>query len=81
MLTYQNLIETASAFAEIENIKKEGLILTYELDEENHKKLDEDLFYRTKQHENGVKFVHREIIEVTIGEINFKIKKKNLEDN
>ena len=79
MFTYQNLIDIASAIAESEQIVKKGLTLVYELDEKNHEKLDEDLFYRTKQHEKGVKFQHQEIIEVTIGDVNFKIIKKNLD--
>lgn len=80
MLTYQDLIETASEIAEDKMVRTEGLILLYEIDEINHKKLDEDLFYRTKQHELGLKFQHQEIIEVTIGEINFRIVKKDLVD-
>lgn len=77
MFTYHNLIEIASAVAESDQIIKKGLTLVYELDEKNHMKLDEDLFYRTKQDDKGVKFEHKEIIEVTIGDVNFKIVKKN----
>lgn len=78
MFKYQNLIEIASAVAESEEIVKDGLTLVYELNEENHKKLDEDLFYRTNQHEKGIKFEHQEIIEVTIGNINFRIIKEKV---
>ena len=80
MVEYKKLIEIASAITESEEILKDGLTLVYALDEKNHEKLDEDLFYRTKQHEKGVKFFHREIIEVTIGDINFKIIKKKLDN-
>ena len=79
MLTYQDIIQVASEIANNEKIIRSDLTLVYELDEVNHKKLDEDLFYRTKQHENGIKFEHQEIIEVTIGEINFRFVKKNLQ--
>jgi len=77
MLNYQNLIEIASAITEAGDIVKEGLTLQYELGEKNHKKLDEDLFYRTNQNGGG-EFSHQEIIEVSIGIVNFKIIKKKL---
>lgn len=76
MIKYETLIEIASVITEAEEIIKDGLTLIYKIDPENHKKLDEDLFYRTNQHKKGIKFIHQEVIEVTIGEINFKILKK-----
>lgn len=79
MIKYSDIVETASVLAESEDVFKEGLTLVYELTIEEHKKLDEDLFYRTKQHENGGKFEHQEVIEVAIGEINFNFFIKDLE--
>ena len=74
-LSYQKIIEIGSALSEVD-FYKDNLTLVYELSETEHKKLDEDLFYRTNQHENGLKFQHQDIIEVTIGDINFKFIKK-----
>lgn len=70
----------ASEIANNEKIIKKNLTLIYELDDENHRKLDEDLFYRTKQHENGEKYKHQEIIEVNIGDIKFKFVTKKLDN-
>jgi len=80
MITYQDIIEMASEIANNEKIIKKNLTLIYELDDENHRKLDEDLFYRTKQHENGEKYKHQEIIEVNIGDIKFKFVTKKLDN-
>lgn len=80
MIKYENLIQIASVIAESEDIVKDGLTLVYALDAKNHEKLDEDLFYRTKRHEKGYDFSHREIIEVTIGNVNFKFIKKDISD-
>lgn len=80
MITYQDIIEMASEIANNEKIIKKNLTLIYELDDENHRKLDEDLFYRTKQHENGEKYKHQEIIEVNIGDIKFKFITKKLDN-
>lgn len=74
-LSYQKIIEIGSALSEVD-FYKDNLTLVYELSEREHKKLDEDLFYRTKQDENGLKFEHQDIIEVTIADINFKFIKK-----
>jgi len=79
-MTYENIIEIASEVANNEKIIKSNLTLVYELDETNHRKLDESLFYKTKQHESGIKFEHQEVIEVSIGDVNFKFIKKNLEN-
>jgi len=80
MITYKDIIEMASEIANNEKIIKKNLTLIYELDDENHRKLDEDLFYRTKQHENGEKYKHQEIIEVNIGDIKFKFVTKKLDN-
>lgn len=77
-MTYIELIETISEIVENEKIHKSGLILTYELNEENHKKMDEHLFY--KANASDVKFVHRDIVEVEIGGITVRFIKKNLDN-
>lgn len=73
-MTYENLIATFSEIINNEDILKDGLVLFYELDEENHKKMDEHLFY--KGNEKDVKFEHRDIIEVEIEGFTINIVKK-----
>ena len=64
MMTYEDLIVIFSELVNNENIKKEGLIMFYELPAENHEKLDEHLFYKTN--DRGDNFEHRDIIEVEV---------------
>lgn len=73
-MNYEQLIETVSEIIDNDNIYKEGLILVYELDEKNHKKMDEHLFY--KANTNNVKFTHRDVVEVVIGGVLIKFVKK-----
>jgi hypothetical protein len=73
-MNYSELIETISEIVNNEKIQKIGLSLIYELDNDNHKKMDEHLFY--KANPNSVDFVHRDIIEVEIGGIIIKFIKK-----
>lgn len=74
MMTYEELIATFSEIINSEDIRKEGLVLFYELEEANHKKMDEHLFY--KVNERDAKFEHREIIEVEIEGFKIHIIKK-----
>ena len=46
-MNYENLIETVSLIVENEGIHKEGLTLTYTLNEKNHKQMNEELFYKS----------------------------------
>lgn len=73
-MNYSELIDTISEIVNNEKIYKNGLILTYELSEENHKKMDEHLFY--KANPGGADFIHRDIVEVEIGGITIKFLKK-----
>lgn len=74
MLTYEDLIETFSAIINNETIKKDGLLLFYELEEENHQKLDEHLFYKT--HDREDLYEHRDVIEVDVEGFTIRIIKK-----
>ena len=76
-MTYQDLIATFTTIIENEDIHKDGLVMFYELDEENHKKMDEHLFY--KVNERDVKFEHRDIVEVEIEGFTIRIVKKGWE--
>jgi len=74
MMKYEELIATFSEIINNETIRKEGLVLFYELEEENHKKMDEHLFY--KVNDRDAEFEHREIIEVEIEDFKIHIVKK-----
>jgi len=73
-MKYEELIATFSEIINNETIRKEGLVLFYELEEENHKKMDEHLFY--KVNDRDAEFEHREIIEVEIEDFKIHIVKK-----
>jgi len=78
MMKYDDIVVIASEITNNELIKTDGLILVYELENDNHVKLDEDLFYRTNE-EKDAKYEYSDIIDVTIGEVNFRFIKKDLE--
>lgn len=73
-MDYNELIETISEIVNNEKIYKTGLSLVYELDKENHRKMDEHLFY--KANPDTSEFIHRDIVEVEIGGILIKFVKK-----
>lgn len=46
-MTYEQLIETISEIINNPKIKKEGLLLIYELPEKTHRQMNEHLFYKS----------------------------------
>jgi hypothetical protein len=64
-MNYNELIESISEIVSNDKIYKLGLTLVYELDDVNHKKMDEHLYY--KSNPNGLDFKHNDIFEVEIG--------------
>jgi hypothetical protein len=72
-MTYEQLIETVSLIVENENIQKNGLILTYELDENSHNTINETLFSKSNPYSN--KFEPSDEFEVMLGGILVKFKK------
>jgi hypothetical protein len=78
MITYNTIIEVATEIANNKLIPKEGLVIVYELDEENHLKLDEDLFYRSNKDIPGAVFTHTDVFEVPFTEFIFKFIQKKL---
>jgi hypothetical protein len=75
-MRYETLIETLSEIANNEKIETEGLTLVYELDEKNHKQMDEHLYY--KGNPEGRDFKHSDKIEIEIEGLTVKfIKKEN----
>lgn len=73
-MNYDELIKTISEILENENIYKNGLTLVYSLSEENHKRMDEHLYYKSNPNNND--FVHRDEVEIEIGGILVKLVKK-----
>ena len=69
-MRYEEIINTASQFINNEEIKKDGLILVYELDPERHKDLDEHLFYKSGI-DKYYDFEHRDVIELEVQGIKF----------
>lgn len=74
-MNYNELIETISEIVNNEKIYKENLTLVYELDEQNHLKMDEHLFYKSNAPSD--EFIHNEVIELEIGGVFVKFIKKN----
>jgi len=72
-MNYDSLIETISLMVENEKINTKGLIMTYELSEEEHLNLNVDLFYKTNPNGN---FQPTNDFEVEIGGILIKFVKK-----
>ena len=73
-MTYQQLLETVSEILENEKLYKKGLILTYELDETNHKQMNEELFFKANPINSG--FTSTDEFEVEIGGILVKFTKE-----
>lgn len=73
-MTYEELIRTVSEIVENQNINKIGLTLVYELPEVFHRKMNEELFYKTNPINTG--FNPTDVFEVQIGGIIIKFIKK-----
>ncbi len=80
-MSYEELIESVSLIIENEKIYKKGLTLTYELDEKNHKQMNEQLFY--KSNPLSAIFIKSDEFEVEIEGIIVKFIKNqiNISDN
>ena len=71
-MTYEKLIRTVSEIVDNQDIEKNGLVLLYELPEDIHNKMNEELFYKLKQ---GVIFIPADIFEIEIEGILIRFKK------
>jgi hypothetical protein len=67
-MNLDKVIEIASTIYNSEDIPKDGLIMTYNLPLEVHKKLDYELYQRTK---NTSEYAHNNVIDVNIGGVMF----------
>jgi hypothetical protein len=68
-MTLEKVLEIAREVLENENIPKDNLTIFYKLNKDIHRKLDEELFYKTN---NSLKnFKHNKTIELNLGGITF----------
>ncbi len=74
-MNYNDLLETISEVVNNDKIYKAGLIMVYELDELNHKKIDEHLYYKSNPGAND--FTHRDIVDVEVNDVVIRFVKKN----
>ncbi len=74
MINYFDISETLAEIVSNDKIKKEGLIITYELEKLNHEKLNEDFYYRLNP--NGKDFIPTDIFEVELQGFVIKFIKK-----
>lgn len=69
-MKYEKLIQTLSEVVNNDNIYKVGLTLSYKLNEENHRRMSEELFY--KSNSLTATFIPSDEFEVEIGGILIK---------
>lgn len=68
-MNLEKVLEIANECIGNELIPTENLTITYKLDKEIHKKLDEELFYNTNNNLNN--FIHNDLIEINVAGITF----------
>lgn len=76
-MKYEELIETISTLVENEKVYKKGLTLIYELPDNDHRKMNEALFY--KSNPASAKFENNAEFEVELGGILVKFVRHKLE--
>ena len=65
----EKVLQIANECVDNDSIPIEGLTIGYKLDQETHKKLDEELFENTNN--NLTNFFHNEVIEINLAGITF----------
>jgi len=70
-MKYDDLITTVTSIVNDETIHKNGLILTYELSENDHTNLNEEIFYMFNP--MSVEFIPNDEFEIAIGGIIVKL--------
>jgi len=68
-MNLEKVLEIANVCIENVLIPTENLIITYKLDKNLHKKLDEELFYN--KNNNLTNFTHNDLIEINVAGIIF----------
>jgi len=75
-MRYEQVLLTIRNILENELIEKKGLTLIYQLDENDHKKLDEEVYIQINGHIN--EHEHSDVFEIELGGILVKFIKKKL---
>jgi hypothetical protein len=70
-MKYEDIITTVTSVVNDETIYKKGLILTYELSEENHTNLNEEIFYMFNKMTET--FTPNDEFEIAIGGVIVKL--------
>ncbi len=70
VMDYNDILELATEIIKLDSIKKNGLIMYYELTANQHKALDEHLYYRGNP--KGTDFKHSDVIELDVNGLLFK---------
>jgi len=78
-MKYQDLLNSISSILIDEKIIKEGLLLTYELNEEDHRNLNEEVFYMFNRMTE--EFIPDKEFEISYSGIVVKFVKKVVEVN
>lgn len=68
-MNLEKILEIVNECVENKLIPTQNLTISYKLDKDTHRKLDEELFYNTNN--NLTNFVHNELIEINITGITF----------
>jgi hypothetical protein len=68
-MNLEKVLQIANECVDNDIISTDALTIGYKIDEETHKKLDEELFYNTNN--NLTNFVHNEVIEINLAGITF----------
>jgi len=73
-MKYEDIITTVTSIVNDETIYKKGLTLTYELDEQDHINLNEEVFHLFNP--MTVPFIPEEEFEIAVGGIIIKLVRK-----
>lgn len=69
-MDYDKIVAIATEVANNENIDKNRLTLEYKMTSEEHKDLDQKLFYRDNP--ANAEYIYQDVIEFDVGEFTFR---------
>lgn len=79
-MRYEELEDTIRGVLGTNEIKKDGLIMVYELDEDIHRKLEEHIFFKNNPQAKNKDFVPVDDFEMDLGEFTILFVKKAPEE-
>lgn len=71
-MKYNDLVDIAEELEKNSLVNQYGLELVYKLPVDMHRRMNEELFFKTSAHKSGEELTYTEIIELTILNIHFK---------